>query len=193
MPYFPPFTLQFLPTAEQAAAAATAAINQLSAHLAYAQDLCLRQRHRHGAGRFPALSVCLATLPQRFALQLDSANFQFVASNPSPDLTLAFARYTPLFFPHRSTSAKFGDEPVITGVSVQVSNTSGILQLETDESYTLTVRLPGRRWRCLPFPFILPWAPMVVDPGHGRHRHHHGSHRVWRLPRARDLLPAGGL
>eukprot|EP00911_Craspedida_sp_UC1_P000889 UC1_evm1s677 len=82
------------------------------------------------------------------------SSFTFKAGTASPDLTLAFQRYAPLFFPHKTTTATTSSSSfssaaaganagVITGVEVNVKDVSGDLQLETNESYVLTVPASG--------------------------------------------------
>jgi hypothetical protein len=56
-------------------------------------------------------------------------------------MDLAFERYAPLCFPHR-TSASPG-QGALTSIEVNVGSSSGILQLETDETYTLTIPSTG--------------------------------------------------
>lgn len=71
-----------------------------------------------------------------------AASQTFFSSEPAiqiPFLSAAFGRYLPLVFPH--TTAQHG---VITGLSVTVFDSSrDFPQLETDESYSLTVPLQG--------------------------------------------------
>jgi len=50
--------------------------------------------------------------------KVDSANFKFTASPSSSDLTAAFERYQPLFFPN--TADNYTGSNVITGVDVSL-------------------------------------------------------------------------
>ena len=60
-------------------------------------------------------------------------------------MDLAFERYKPLCFQHR-TSASPGSG-ALTGIQVNVGSSSGVLQLETDESYTLDIPAGGGQVR----------------------------------------------
>jgi len=74
------------------------------------------------------------------AIVVPSLKF-FTTSAVSPLLTAAFQRYSRLTFPHQVPPVPPGTES-ITGLSVEVdSNDESHPQLETDESYTLSV--PG--------------------------------------------------
>eukprot|EP01116_Phalansterium_solitarium_P023195 TRINITY_DN7_c0_g1_i1.p1 TRINITY_DN7_c0_g1~~TRINITY_DN7_c0_g1_i1.p1 ORF type:complete len:669 (+),score=276.66 TRINITY_DN7_c0_g1_i1:39-2009(+) len=82
--------------------------------------------------------------PQQFTsanttVQVAANSFQFSAVKPSSDLTAAFARYQALMFPHASKDQPGG----IAKVVVNAADVSGVLQLETDESYTLTIPSDG--------------------------------------------------
>eukprot|EP00045_Choanoeca_perplexa_P018020 m.274610 g.274610 ORF g.274610 m.274610 type:complete len:647 (+) comp17690_c0_seq3:36-1976(+) len=68
---------------------------------------------------------------------VDSVNFKFSATTTSKDLTAAFDRYQPLFFPNIANTPTGSN--VVTGVEVTVEDVSGELQLETNESYILTI------------------------------------------------------
>lgn len=79
-----------------------------------------------------------------------SSQLTFTATNPSPDLDAAFARFTALFFPHgqypttqESAAAARFSRSVMSALTVTVTNTSVPLQLGVDESYTLTLQADG--------------------------------------------------
>jgi hexosaminidase len=74
------------------------------------------------------------------SVNVAAAGFTFTATTGSPDLTAAFARFQPLFFPHAVAVPVGGG---LTGVTVSVANVSVPLQLGVDESYTLTVPVVG--------------------------------------------------
>lgn len=77
---------------------------------------------------------------------VDAAHFSYDANPSSNDLQLAFQRYLPLTFPHYTTSSAqvYNQyDVVVSSLSVVVQNTSGILQLETDESYSLNINDDG--------------------------------------------------
>jgi hexosaminidase len=71
--------------------------------------------------------------------------FTLTATKSSKDLTGAFARFTKNCFPHNTASpdGNLSTAAGLAGVTVTVADTSGTLQLDTDESYTLDVPLSG--------------------------------------------------
>ncbi|EGD83308.1 hypothetical protein PTSG_03917 [Salpingoeca rosetta] len=73
-------------------------------------------------------------------LKVDGSKFGFFTTTPSADLTAAFSRFRPLFFPHRTSASPAG---ATRGVDVTVHNSSVPLQLYADESYTLSVPADG--------------------------------------------------
>jgi len=68
--------------------------------------------------------------------------FKFAATTASADLNSAFARFQPMFFPHRS-SAVAESNGVLSSVIVTVANVNVQLQLESDESYVLDIPADG--------------------------------------------------
>ena len=87
-----------------------------------------------------------------FANKVSDASFTFTATTSSPDLTAAFARYQSIFFPRRSINPPGAG--ALAGVTVTVANVSGILQLETDESYVLYIPASGGKVSCLAILFL---------------------------------------
>ena len=72
------------------------------------------------------------------------SGFAFKGDAKLKDLSAAFARYQDLMFPHPVPAATAdGAAASLGGVTVTVSDPSPILQLETDESYTLTIPASG--------------------------------------------------
>jgi hypothetical protein len=61
-----------------------------------------------------------------------SAPFSFNIATASPDLTAAVKRYQDITFPHVAAP---GGSPTLSTVILSAKDTSGTLQLETDESY----------------------------------------------------------
>jgi len=76
-------------------------------------------------------------------LVVDSVNFRFTAKTTSPDIAAAFTRYRKLFFPHPPFPNSSNALATLTEVAVSAIDLSGVIQLETDESYTLTVPADG--------------------------------------------------
>jgi len=79
-----------------------------------------------------------------------STPIQFIATNPSVDLTNAFQRFTSLMFPHGTNyNGNKGIEyvknkystsvPVLSSITVTVTDVNIPLQLGVDESYTLSI------------------------------------------------------
>eukprot|EP01047_Picozoa_sp_COSAG01_P023860 COSAG01_NODE_1454_length_10256_cov_4.300748_4_plen_440_part_00 len=119
--------------------------------------------------------------------------FKFSSSCTSKDLTAAFGRYKALTFPHATAAGPGGANSTaaaaaaagLSGVTVTVADPSPILQLETDESYTLHVPLMGSITisaktvfgamygletlsQLVTFDFdkqayYIPWAPWTID------------------------------
>ena len=73
------------------------------------------------------------------------AAFSVTAATSSKDLVGAFRRFRENAFPHPTPNASLtsGAGAGLSGVKVNVVDTSGKLQLETDESYTLSVPASG--------------------------------------------------
>lgn len=75
---------------------------------------------------------------QTRAIVVGGSNFFSVSSGTTPDILIAaFARYTPMVFPHAASPVPGNS---ISGLSISISNADeSHPQLETDESYNLTV------------------------------------------------------
>ena len=79
------------------------------------------------------------------ALAVDSTAFKFSGS-AHPDVVAAAVRYAgadSLMFPHAVPAADADADAGLAGCVVTVKNSTQILQLETDESYTLKVAQAG--------------------------------------------------
>jgi hypothetical protein len=78
-------------------------------------------------------------------LTVDSTSFAFSGAT-HPDVVAAFARYAgadSLMFPHPVPKTQGDADAGLSGCTVTVKNDTQILQLETDESYTLKVAAGG--------------------------------------------------
>lgn len=73
---------------------------------------------------------------------VDSVGFIFTTTTPCDDLSAAFDRYRAVFFPRR-VSAQLKTSLALNTLVVNVKNTSGEVQLYTDEAYNLTVPSDG--------------------------------------------------
>ena len=75
-------------------------------------------------------------------LSVDSTAFKFSGTTHA-DVVAAFPRYQKLMFPHPVPKSTGEAAAGLSGCTITVKNTTQLLQLETDESYTLKVASGG--------------------------------------------------
>ena len=130
-----------------------------------------------------AQSACPPTLwpcPAKFTsgstnMTVDSASFKFTGTT-HPDVVAGFARYMELTFPHPVPASDKAAAGAVSGCTVAVSNMTKLLQMETDESYTLDIKADGtcaitsvtyvgalRAVRCIQSPAAPPRDPLGGD------------------------------
>jgi hypothetical protein len=77
------------------------------------------------------------------SIGVDFRRFQLLSTTPCSDLSAAFNRYLATIFPHSPKSPQPPESEILPSLIVTVADISGELQLETDESYNLTIPSNG--------------------------------------------------